>query len=70
MVGQGQLDSQVEPDEAPEEEAGGGVPDARVLLRPDGGVPKGVLEEGRHHLQVINGRWTDRLQSATQGLSK
>ena len=55
MVGHGKLDSQVEPDEALEEEPGGGVPDERVLLRPDDGVSEGVLEEGRHHLQVGQG---------------
>ena len=55
MIGQGKLDGQVEPDEALKEEPGGGVPDERVLLRPDGRVPEGVLEEGRHHLQVSQG---------------
>ena len=55
MVGQGKLNGQVEPDKALEEEPGGGVPDERVLLRPDGGVSEGVLEEGRHHLQVSQG---------------
>ena len=52
MVGQGKLNGQVEPDKALEEEPGGGVPDRRVLLRPDGGVSEGVLKEGHHHLQV------------------
>ena len=55
MIGQGKLDGQVEPDKALEEEPGGGVPDERVLLRPDGGVSEGLLEEGRHHLQVSQG---------------
>ena len=55
VIGQGKLDGQVEPDEALEEEPGGGVPDERVLLRPDGRVPEGVLEEGRYHLQVSQG---------------
>lgn len=49
------LNGQVEPDKALEEEPGGGVPDERVLLRPDGRVPEGVLEEGRYHLQVSQG---------------
>ena len=55
MVGQGKLNGQVEPDKALEEEPGGGVPDKQVLLRPDSGVSEGVLEEGRHHLQVSQG---------------
>ena len=55
MIGQGKLNGQVEPDEALKEEPGGGVPDERVLLRPDGLVPEGVLEEGRYHLQVSQG---------------
>ena len=55
MVGQGKLNGQVEPDKALEEELDGGVPDRRVLLRPDAGVSEGMLEEGRHHLQVSQG---------------
>ena len=55
MIGQGKIYGQVEPDKALEEEPGGGVPDERVLLRPDGGVSEGVLEEGRYPLQVSQG---------------